>query len=105
MKNKRPKVVPLTDDQADLLEDIKRCTGNGSEGAILFTNNTPCKVWRYFIVHRYSNTDIRPHTIYAANAKVVKELIRKGVLVPEISNKEWKVQEALGTAPRGRVYK
>ena len=105
MKNKRPKIIRLTDAQENLFEDIKRCTYSGSEGVILYTNNTPRKVWRYFIAHRYSNADIRPHTIYATNMKVVKELIRKGVLVPEISNKEWKVQVALGTAPRGRVYK
>ena len=105
MKNKRPKIIQLTDAQADLLEDVERCTYSGSEGVILFTNDTPRKVWRYFIAHRYSNTDVRPHTIYAANANMVKCLIHKGVLVPEISNEEWKVQVALGTAPKGRVYK
>ena len=105
MTHKRPKIIQLTDAQESLLEDIERYTGSKSEGVILFTNDTPRKVWRYFIAHRYSSTDIRPHTIYAASMKAVKELIRKGVLVPEISNKEWEVQVALGTMPNGRVYK
>ena len=92
--------MPLTYAQANLLENMERFP----EGVIVFYKPRYYKIWRYFIALRSLDGCIYSRET-PVNTNMVKCLIRKGVLVPEISNKEWEVQVALGTAPKGRVYK
>ena len=86
---------PLTDAQRYLLYDIKTY-----KGVVHFRKPLGAKKWLYSIVWNcYQRLDYT-----TANTNVIKALIRKGALVPEISNKEFEVQLALGTTDH-RVYK
>ena len=88
-------IPPLTDSQRYLLYDIIMY-----KGVIHFRKLPYSKKWVYSIVwNRNQRLDYTTE-----NTNVVRALIRKSALVPEISDKEFMVQMALGTTDH-RVYK
>ena len=88
----------LTVAQTTLLEEI-----------ILFKREIVChrkwkrriEVWRYYSVDPIFDHE---YPLSGRKTNIVKALIRKGVLVSEMSDKEFAIQFALGTIDH-RVYK
>lgn len=74
------------------------------QGAIIHTMSMHADLIQiYCPTQRKSFWDMT-NMYYAPHASSVKALIRKNIIVPTISNKEWEVQIALGTADE-RVWK
>ena len=91
MKSKLP--PPLTGAQVRLLKELTMF-----RGVICFRkSHSLIHEWRYFLV-------TPKQTFLIPNTNTVTALIRKGALVPELSDKEFAVQLALGTIDH-RVYK
>ncbi|KKL77041.1 hypothetical protein LCGC14_2038830 [marine sediment metagenome] len=88
---------PLTEAQRHLLMDIHLF-----RGIIHFRESRiHPPLWGYYLVKYYKEKD--PYSV-PRNRRTVESLIHKGALIPELSDKEFAVQLALGTV-NCRVYR